>query len=89
QNTKNIGPKIIESLIEFISSPANQDLLAFLDAIFNYEGKAKVISTILSGYTFVITGVLSEPRSHFVKLIEEHSGNVSSAISSKTSYLLA
>ncbi|MCE6056298.1 NAD-dependent DNA ligase LigA [Mycoplasmopsis agalactiae] len=89
QNTKNIGPKIIESLIEFISSSSNQDLLTFLDATFNYEGIAKVISTILSGYTFVITGVLSEPRSHFVKLIEEHSGNVSSAISSKTSYLLA
>lgn len=59
-----------------------------MDVIFNYEGKVKVISIILSGYIFVIIGVLFELRSYFVKLIEEYSGNVFSVILSKISYLL-
>lgn len=59
-----------------------------MDVIFNYEGKVKIISIILSGYIFVIIGVLFELRSYFVKLIEEYSGNVFSVILSKISYLL-
>ncbi|TKA59388.1 DNA ligase [Mycoplasmopsis bovis 8790] len=88
-STKNIGPKIIESLMEYINNPSNKDLLIYLDSIFNYEGKTKVISNILSGYSFVITGTLSEPRSHFVKIIEENNGSVSTSVSGRTSYVLA
>lgn len=89
KSTKNIGPKIIESLTEYINNPLNKDLLIYLDSIFNYEGKTKAISNIFSGYSFVITGTLSEPRSHFVKIIEENSGSVSASVSGRTSYVLA
>lgn len=43
---------------------------------------------ILRGQTFVITGTLSKPRSHFAKLIESNGGNVIAAVSSGTNYLL-
>nr|WP_318033862.1 BRCT domain-containing protein [Mycoplasmopsis bovis] len=53
------------------------------------KAKQKPISNIFSGYSFVITGTLSESRSHFVKIIEENSGSVSASVSSRTSYVLA
>jgi DNA ligase (NAD+) len=40
------------------------------------------------GKSFVITGTLSQSRSHFETLIKENGGKVSSSISAKTSYLL-
>jgi len=43
----------------------------------------------LSETTWVITGTLSESRSHFKELIENQGGNVTSSISKKTTYLLA
>ncbi len=46
-------------------------------------------SGALAGKTVVITGTLSKPRSDVVKAIEEAGGRVASAVSSKTSYLLA
>lgn len=39
--------------------------------------------------TFVITGTLSQPRAHYVDLIEAAGGKVSSNISPHTSYLVA
>lgn len=43
----------------------------------------------LAGATFVITGTLSKPRSHFADLIEAHGGKCQSSLSKKTNYLLA
>ena len=43
----------------------------------------------LSGKTFVITGALSKPRSHFKGLIESRGGKVAGSVSSKTNYLVA
>ncbi|MBU4689761.1 NAD-dependent DNA ligase LigA [Mycoplasma zalophidermidis] len=85
---ENIGPKIIESIIEYLKSGKNVELLRYLDSVFNYKKQSKIISTKLSNLTFVITGKLSENRDFYSKIIENNGGNVSSSVSSKTSYLL-
>jgi DNA ligase (NAD+) len=43
---------------------------------------------ILAGQSFVITGKLTHPRSHYEELILNNGGKVLSAISKSTSYLL-
>ena len=43
----------------------------------------------LNETTWVITGTLSESRSHFKSIIEDNGGNVTGSISKKTNYLLA
>ncbi|MBV9490267.1 MAG: hypothetical protein JO069_11175, partial [Verrucomicrobia bacterium] len=43
----------------------------------------------LAGKSWVITGVLSQPRDHFEELVRLHGGRVASSVSKKTDYLLA
>jgi len=47
------------------------------------------VSTIFAGKKFVITGTLSKPRPSFEVQIRSLGGDVSSAISARTHYLLA
>ncbi|QKT05396.1 NAD-dependent DNA ligase LigA [Mycoplasma sp. OR1901] len=82
-----IGEIIIDSIKEFIKIEENIKLLQFLDETLVYENET-MSSDLLNGYTFVITGTLSQSRDHFKELIEQNGGKVSSSISSKTSYLL-
>ncbi|MGK0385576.1 MAG: DNA ligase (NAD+) [Patiriisocius sp.] len=47
-------------------------------------------TSILSGYTFVVSGVFAKvSRTELKKLIEDNGGKVSSSISSKTSFVIA
>lgn len=46
------------------------------------------VKNIFNGKNFVITGTLSKPRSYFKDKIELGNGNVSSAVSKNTDYLL-
>lgn len=87
-----LGPKIIESMREFFSSKAYQDLKlelkthpALLDI---QEASVRQSGTKFTGLSFVITGSLSQSRSHYEQSIKENGGKVSSSISAKTSYLL-
>lgn len=87
-----LGPKIIESLAEFFSTKAYKDLRKELDANPNLldiqEASVRQSGTKFTGLSFVITGSLSQSRSHYEQLIKENSGKVSSSVSAKTSYLL-
>jgi DNA ligase (NAD+) len=48
------------------------------------------VSNKLDGQSFVISGVFSfHSRDEVKKLVEDHGGKISSALSSKTSFLLA
>lgn len=85
----NIGPKILESLKEYLKDEENIKLLRKFDEIFNYQKTTTVASEKLINLSFVITGKLSNPRDYYVDLIEANGGKVSSSVSSKTSYLLA
>ncbi len=95
-----IGEQIAESLRQWFATPANGRLLAELKALGfsltasaaertaasrgNEEGKP------LAGQTFVLTGTLqSLSRSQAQARIEAAGGKVSSAVSRKTSYLVA
>lgn len=92
QKIDGLGPKIVESLIEYLNSDIAQKLLADLKAnpsLLNIQRQEKKqLGDKLSGSSFVITGTLSESRSHYEKLIKENGGKVSSSVSKKTSYLL-
>ncbi len=87
-----IGPEIAESLVKFFSDQRSINLLnKFIEAGLTiiYPDKS-ANSDKLSGLTFVITGTLeSMSRDEARKLIEQNGGKVTSAVSNKTSYLLA
>lgn len=53
------------------------------------KDKVKKSGNSLVGKTFVITGTLSQPRDHFVQIIESNGGKTSGSVSKNTSYLLA
>ncbi|NQZ29458.1 MAG: NAD-dependent DNA ligase LigA [Mycoplasmatales bacterium] len=85
---REIGPKVQESVIHYFKE--NQEIIEeFLSVGVKPTELAGAESNILEGKTFVITGSLSNPRKYFKDLIESNGGNVSSAISAKTDYLLA
>ena len=87
-----LGPKIVESLVNFFKSSAYKEFKARLEKNPNLldikQSDIKQLSSRLEGKSFVITGTLSQSRSHYENLIKENSGKVSSSVSSKTSYVL-
>jgi len=89
---EDIGEKIVESLHDYFSQPDNQALLQRLVA---YGLQTEVVvkttaSSILGGKNFVVTGVFQQlSRNEMKALIEDNGGKVMSALSSKTTYLVA
>ncbi|MEZ4792057.1 MAG: NAD-dependent DNA ligase LigA [Gelidibacter sp.] len=89
-----IGIRIAESVVEFFASEENKKIIERLGQfgvqLEISEEKLASQTTILSGQTFVVSGVFeSLSRDELKKLIEDNGGNVSSSISSKTSYIIA
>ena len=86
-----IGDKIASSLFNWTRNEQNRNLVDFLKAQnqnTTYANKNIINKEGITNKTFVITGKLPKPRKFYQDQIEEHGGNVSSAISSKTDYLL-
>jgi len=85
-----LGDKIILSLSQFFNSEIYQQIKRDYEELqFNFhEPLQRKLSNLFEGKTFVITGTLSESRSHFEKLIKDNGGKTSSSISKNTSYLL-
>lgn len=89
-----IGARIAQSVVQFFSEEANQDLIKRLkDYGLQLELDASVLENQtdkLQGQTFVISGVFSKvSRTELKKLIEDNGGKASGSISSKTNYLIA
>ncbi len=86
-----VGGRIAQSIVAYFTNIDNLKIVHRLQvAGLHFEAAAKeMLSDKLSGKSFVITGTLSRPRDDFKALIEQHGGTVQSAVSSKTSYLLA
>jgi DNA ligase (NAD+) len=90
---RGIGEKSAESLVEWFGDVKNQDLLLALQA----EGVAIVLPETttpadqpLRGVSFVLTGELASfTRDDAKAMIKAKGGAVSSAVSSKTSYVVA
>lgn len=92
QRAEEVGPKVAESIRQFFREPRNRELVKKLrDAglQFEYQIKKKTRGP-LAGLTFVITGSLPNlSREDAKALIETAGGKVSSAVSRKTSFVVA
>ncbi|MCI5064714.1 NAD-dependent DNA ligase LigA [bacterium] len=87
-----VGPEIARSVLAFLNSPAEQELLdRILAAGFHFQAHTPPTehSTSLAGKSFVLTGTLSRSRGEVQEEIERHGGRVSSSVSKKTDFLVA
>jgi DNA ligase (NAD+) len=93
-----VGPEITESLQQWFATPANRALLQELEAMgFSLASQGSEppqpeqgSGAPLAGQTFVLTGTLPTlSRRQAQDLIEAAGGKVSSAVSRKTTYLVA
>ena len=88
-----IGDKIAESVVAFFREEYNRILIERLERYgVQLELSAEKLANqgdALSGKSFVVSGVFEMSRNDLKKLIEDNGGKVSSAISSKTSYVVA
>ena len=88
-----IGEKIANSILEFASDNDNIQIINKLKengVRFEIDDSDKNVSSILSGKSFVISGVFSNfSRDEVKRFIETNGGKISSSLSSKTSYLVA
>ena len=92
-NVDEIGDKIANSIIEFFAQDENLEIVLKLKSLglqFEIEDSDKNISSVLSGKSFVVSGVFKNfSRDELKKNIESNGGRISSSISSKTNYLVA
>ncbi|MEO8501153.1 MAG: NAD-dependent DNA ligase LigA [Vicinamibacteria bacterium] len=89
-----IGTAVVDSLREWFDAPQNQELIERLRAagvnLLTISSGAKDEPRTLEGLQFVLTGVLSSmDRNEAKRRIEGRGGRVTSAVSSKTDYIVA
>ena len=93
-NVDEIGERIAWSVADFFSAESNRQIVQRLkDYGVQLEISAEKLANqtdILTGNSFVISGVFEKvSRNELKKMIEDNGGKVSSSISSKTNYLVA
>ena len=94
EQVHEVGPKLAETICEFLKQQENQHLIERLRAAglpmkSDEAGEPPRLQTF-AGKTFVLTGTLDRlTREEAASLIEERDGRVTSAVSKKTSYILA
>jgi DNA ligase (NAD+) len=85
---EGIGPIVAQAIRDFFDNPKAQELVRdLLDAGVRPEPPPAPVEGPLTGKTFVITGTLSEPRSHFEQLIREQGGDVADSVTKKVDYV--
>jgi DNA ligase (NAD+) len=92
QQAEEVGPKIAESIFQFFREPRNRELVNRLRAagLQFTHATTRPKAGPLAGYTLVLTGSLPTlSRDEAKQLIENAGGKVSSAVSKKTSYVVA
>lgn len=92
QQAEEVGPKVAESIFQFFREPRNRELVDRLRAagLQFTHATTRPKAGPLAGYTFVLTGTLPTlSRDEAKQLIESAGGKVSSAVSKKTSYVVA
>jgi len=92
----DVGPVVAKSILQFFGDPLNRELIAQLQAlgVIWKESAGKPVDAAaplpLQGKTFVVTGTLPNlSREDAKDAIEAAGGKVASAVSKKTSYLVA
>lgn len=89
-----IGEKIAQSVVEFFANDSNKTIISRLK---NFGVQLEMgaqhntaVSDLLSGKTFVVSGVFEKfSRDDLKKAIEDNGGKVGSSISKKTDYVVA
>ena len=91
QEVNEVGPRIAESIVEFLRIAANRKLVDRLrEAGLTLTGQKKKRGTTLAGKTFVLTGTLAHfTRDAAKKMIEDAGGKVTGSVSKKTDYVVA
>jgi DNA ligase (NAD+) len=89
-----IGERIAQSVLDFFENEENRNIIERLkEHGIQFEIIEKVnpnATNILSGKTFVVSGVFEKfSRDDLKKVIEDNGGKVGSSISAKTDYLIA
>ena len=83
----DIGPKIAESVVTYLASPSNRDLLARLKELgLNMEMQVQAVS----GKTMVFTGTMPTlGRAEAQTMAQDVGAKVSGSVSKKTDYVVA
>jgi DNA ligase (NAD+) len=94
QNIEGIGPNIAEAIVDWFDRPANREILVKLQAAgvwpLEIVDKRDYASLPLNGFTFVVTGTLTNfTRTEIKEYIQSYGGKVSGSVSKKTDYLVA
>jgi len=94
QNVHEIGPKIADSIVNFLKDGKGRNLINRLrDSGLNFASDTNTgqeINEHFSYKTFVLTGTLENfTRQKATEIIERLGGRVSSSVSKKTDYVLA
>jgi DNA ligase (NAD+) len=87
-----VGPKVAQSIADFFSEAANQELIKRLDqeGLTMAEKRQAPEDTRLAGKTFVFTGALErKSRDEAGAEVMRHGGKVSSSVSKLTDYVVA
>lgn len=88
-----IGERIAQSVIDFFANEENRKIVERLKEYgvqLETTGGSTSVSDMLSGKTFVVSGVFTKfSRDELKKAIEDNGGKVGSSISSKTDYVVA
>ena len=92
QTAEEVGPKVAESIYQFFREPRNQDLMERLRSAglqFEYRVRRRPGGP-LAGLTFVLTGAFTGFSREEARLrIEAAGGKVSTAVSRKTTFVVA
>jgi DNA ligase (NAD+) len=91
ERVEEVGPRISQAILEFFAQPANEALIQSLKvAGVEMTAQRKQRSTKLAGLTFVLTGTLPTlTRDEAEARIEAAGGKTATAVSKKTSYVVA
>ena len=91
ESIEGIGPIVAQGLYNFLHDPQNIEEIQLLAALgVNMEEKVSARNGPLAGDTIVVTGALDRwSRNEVEILIKQLGGRVTSAISKRTSYLVA
>ena len=92
--TKDIGPRIAESIVSYFAHPANRDMVERLRAagvqMSLPEESDEGRTDRLAGKTIVISGVFARhSRDEYKEMIERNGGKNAGSISKKTDFVLA
>lgn len=84
-----IGPKVSESILSFLSKPeCVNEVRKLLQAGIMLQASQRKLDGKLSGKSFLVTGTLPVKRDEAHSLIEQNGGKLLSSVSSKLSYLV-